>query len=165
MHVHWAVIILLCIRLEENVKELSALLSKNDKLTRRIEDYDRGNVLEKFRKFLVGSAGWPNVVPTDATWKDISGVYAIRNCLVHKQANFSEYEVHSKKRGKQIFDFCRRHSTPNIVTPWLDIDLSTSLVCVKVVKQFFDEIFAKLKTRPDFLEEGEPDRDELIWSD
>jgi hypothetical protein len=151
MHVHWAVIILLVIRLEETVKAVSAVLHKNDALPKAIGDFKKGSLIERFRDFLVKSAGWTTNVPKSSTWNDAFGVYAIRNCLIHYQASFGDYAAANKNRASEIRRFSNRYGTPGIIDTWLDIDLQTSLLCVEKIQQFFDELFGKLKKRPDYL--------------
>jgi hypothetical protein len=152
MHVHWAVIILLCIRLEENVKAVSALLHQKDDLRKTIHDFGNASLIKKFRLFLAESAGWaaPDL-PKNSTWEDVSGVYAIRNCLIHNQASFADFASTNANRANEIMSFAARYGTPTIVETWLDIDIETSLVCVKAIQGFFDELFATLKKRRDYL--------------
>jgi hypothetical protein len=157
MHIHWAVIILVCIRLEETVKGVSTLLHKNDALPKTIQNYRDGSLIEKFREFLVESAGWSVDVPEKSAWEDVFGVYAIRNCLIHYQASFGDYAAANEKRAIEIQTFSDRHGTPGIIETWLDIDLNTSQACIDAVTKFFDELFAVLKKRSDYL-----DSDRLI---
>lgn len=156
MHVHWAVIILVCIRLEENVKAISALIYANDDLPKSIQDFKTGSLIERFRRFLTESAGWNAKGPKNSTWEDVSGVYAIRNCLIHSQANFQEFELRYPKRANQIRKFSLRHGTPGFVDAWLNVDLETALLCAESVKQFFEGLFQELKKRPDYLVTKEP---------
>ncbi len=157
MHTHWAVIILVGIRLEENIRAVAASLHSRDHLQKSIKNFE-GNLIDKFRSFLTESAGWKNnQLPEDSLWEDILGVYAIRNCLVHSHANFGSYAAESALRAKQIQGFAARHATPGFVDTWLDIDLQSSLACIRSVQAFFDALFVTLRHRSDYLNTDHPD--------
>ena len=157
MHTHWAVIILVGIRLEENIRAVAASLHSRDHLQKSIKNFE-GNLIDKFRSFLTESAGWKNnQLPEDSLWEDILGVYAIRNCLVHSHANFGSYAAESALRAKQIQGFAARHATPGICR-YLARHRSTIVVGLhSLVQAFFDALFVTLRHRSDYLNTDHPD--------
>lgn len=157
MHIHWAVIILLGIRLEENIHKIAETLKQRDHLAKSINDFkERVSLVHKFELFLTQSALWTRAqLPNDQSWTDVRGVYAIRNCLIHTQANLRAFRETNARQAEQLLLFIGRHNTPGIVDSWLDIDLTTSEVCVSVLRKFFDDLFAPLQLRDDYLQNSE----------
>ena len=95
----------------------------------------RGNVLERFKtytkKFLKLD------LKLDSTlWKDLNGLFALRNCVVHADGNLNNFTDAPKIR-----EFSKRHYLSIDSAENIAISLQTCESCLEIAKSFFEIIF------------------------
>jgi hypothetical protein len=94
-----------------------------------------GTVIERFKTFCEKVCSLDLGISEQA-WQDITGLVALRNCLVHS----SGFLENSRDR-KQIEAFVRRHQTPAILDGNLVFSRLTSRLCLHVLKVFTDSAY------------------------
>jgi hypothetical protein len=95
----------------------------------------QGSLFDRFRKY-AGALARLDMEFSASYWDDISGIYEIRNCLVH---NYGSLERFSKRAT--IESFARKHDTPLIQNNAIHIKDSTALKSLQIVSMFFDNLY------------------------
>ncbi len=132
---HSSLIISCVILVELELKGFSQTLK--DKLNLKLSIGDlSGSLLERFKKYITRVAGLDIKLDEDI-WKDIIGVFEIRNCLVHHYGSLERFS-----RRSVIKDFVTRHNTPIIEENVLKFDENTSQKILDITSEFFETIYA-----------------------
>ncbi len=132
---HTSIVISSVILLENEIKIFSGLLDKHQSNKLSINDMS-GSLLEKFKKYVGGLAGL-DFDFAGSNWRDIKGLYEIRNCLVHNGGSIDKFS-----NFKTIQDFSARHNTPLQENDVLVLDAESSNVAVSLISNFIDGIYA-----------------------
>jgi hypothetical protein len=100
-----------------------------------------GGLLERFWRYCGKVVG----LPLDATtlrWQDVTGLFELRNCLVHAGGRLNEFQGAPAVRA-----FARTHGTPAILDDAVEIESNTSVTALAIASDFFDGIFDLALTR------------------
>ena len=132
--VNQAIVIASIIFLEREIRTFSRNLRIALDLELGLGDIS-GSLLERFQKYFEKVANMEFKLD-DSVWKNIKGIFEIRNCLVHCSGNLDEFS-----RKSLVIEFAERHGTPIIEDSWIRIKEETVNLVLKVIRDFVESIY------------------------
>ena len=132
--VYQAIFIASTIFLERQIRLFSKYIEVALNLKLGIGDIS-GSLLEKFNKYYEKVANM-DIKCDVSVWKNIKGIFEIRNCLIHCSGNLDDFS-----RKSVVIEFAKIHGTPIIEYSWIRIKEETINLVFKVISEFISGIY------------------------
>lgn len=139
---HASFVIALAILVEGELKTYCQLLKHHMSLRLNLIDI-RGSTLDAFNKFC-NKVAYIDTGLTERNWQDIRGFWEIRNCLVHRGGDITDFN-----KSNVVRDFIHRNNHPTLDGEVLELSRESSELMINLVHDFIDRIYsAALKLFP-----------------
>lgn len=135
-----SVIVATAMLLEQEVRELAAALTIAFSLKVKLNDLT-GSVLERFRTLATKIVDL-TIESTRFQWADLSGLFELRNCIVHSQGQLSDFQ-----RAATVVAFASKHQPSLVVGNKAVPTDETSMLALQIASRFLLAAYASALQR------------------
>ena len=125
--------------IEDCFVDLSKILSEIYDIRLSINDL-RGNIFNKFRKFLMLIVEMRGFVKS-YNWSQIEPIYILRNYIIHNNSHLPD---DWEKNQKSLLEFINRHDMDIIHDYTIEMDRLVLTKIFKLIEDFFEALFRYL---------------------